>query len=232
MNTIPGSIDNKKYSFSDLAPIGCEDCAGCSECCHEMGDSIIQDPYDLWNFCSHMKISGGAEVTFDLLISEDGPWELSEQDTLLLPNLKMVEPGVCSFLNEQGRCSIHQIRSGLCRLYPLGRIFEAVDNQYQLSYYVLDETLGCHKQKNGTPVLISEWLGIPNMNQYEKFQIAWHDVKAEAKEMANQMTDEGKRSVQELLLRIFYSQNYKADFYSDFYSRIEIWQDFIRRIRP
>lgn len=217
---------NKEYKYINKAPIGCNDCEGCSECCHDMDNSIIQDPYDLWNFCSHMKVSGGEEVTFDLLISEDGPWELSEHGHMLLPNIKMVDDGVCPFLNEHGRCSIHKIRSGLCRLYPLGRQYTTTESYSEkLTYYILDESLGCKKiTGGGTPVIISDWIGIPNPDKYEAFLLAWHAVKNDMLILSNVMDEDNYSRLQSLLLRLFYESNYKSDFYSDFNDRTKIWE--------
>lgn len=40
------SLDGKEYRSYEAAPVGCDDCKGCSSCCREMGDTVIQDPYD------------------------------------------------------------------------------------------------------------------------------------------------------------------------------------------
>lgn len=166
---------NKNYKSNDFVPIGCEECNGCCSCCTQMGDSIIQDPFDFWLFSNNMQIAGGGKITFEMLVSEDGPWELSFHDGLLLPNIKMVEEGRCPFLKENGRCQIHNVRSGLCRLFPLGRQF-IEDEMY---YVLLGGNLGCEKlkppAKAGTEVLIKDWLGYDNLEEYEKFQVLWHD---------------------------------------------------------
>ena len=41
--------DGKSYTENDLARIGCNECEGCSKCCHNMGESIVLDPYDMWS---------------------------------------------------------------------------------------------------------------------------------------------------------------------------------------
>ena len=46
-------------------------------------------------------------------------------DGVILPHLKMTEQSdQCSFLNDEGRCSIHDARPGFCRMFPLGRLYE------------------------------------------------------------------------------------------------------------
>ena len=40
--------DGKLYSRDDMVKVGCDDCRGCSACCHGMGNSIVLDPYDVY----------------------------------------------------------------------------------------------------------------------------------------------------------------------------------------
>ena len=69
----------------------------------------------------------------------------------------------CGFLNEEGRCSIHTFRPGLCRLFPLGRNY----NDGELKYFLLDNA--CQKQ-NHTKIKVKKWLDVPELKQYEKFK--------------------------------------------------------------
>ena len=222
------SMDNRKYTHDESAPVGCDDCEGCSSCCRYMGDTIVQDPYDLWNFCTHMKVSGGAQVTFELLVSDDGPWELSYQDGVTLPNIKMVEDGRCPFLNTEGRCMIHGIRSGLCRLFPLGRGYEA---DGKISYYVLGGELGCEKLKGpGSMCDIRRWLGIEDIDRYESFLSSWHIIREGFKELDDNLTYDDYRHMQNRLLELFYGKNYGADFYDDYFGRVKLWEKEISEI--
>ena len=213
--------DNRKYTHDDMAAIGCDDCNGCDSCCHGMGDTIVQDPYDMYLFCRNMRVSGGAQVTFELLISQDGPWELSDQDGVVLPNIKMVEDGHCPFLNDK-RCSIHPIRSGLCRLFPLGRGFE---DDSAISYYIMGGKYGCEKLSDGASrVKISDWLGYPDIERYEKFQISWHEIKANVRESAPGLSDDDHRKLQEKLLDVFYRHPYEGNFFDDYERRVVLWK--------
>lgn len=212
------SLDGKEYRSYEAAPVGCDDCKGCSSCCREMGDTVIQDPYDLWLFTSNMRLAGGAKVSFDILISEDGPWELSVHDGIVLPNIKMVEDGRCPFLGANGRCSIHKFRSGLCRLFPLGRGFR---EDGSVIYYVLNDELGCEKQKGpGTDVVISEWLGIDNIEDYEKYQAEWHALKKNMIERAEHADAQQKMELNKRFLDTFYGREYGRDFFAEIKERI------------
>ena len=55
--------------------------------------------------------------------------ELQVVDSVILPDPRMDgEKEQCVFLNEQGRCRIHAMRPGLCRVFPLGRIYEEAES--------------------------------------------------------------------------------------------------------
>lgn len=221
------SLDGKRYRAEDAAPIGCNDCSGCSSCCHEMGDTVIQDPYDLWLFASNMRLAGGERVTFEILISEDGPWELSVHDGIIVPNIKMVDDGRCPFLGAKGRCTIHRFRSGLCRLFPLGRGFE---EDGSIIYYVLNSELGCEKLKGpGSDVIIREWLGIENLDMYEKYQSRWHSLKKKLAEQLMHADENESRELNAQFLDAFYVRGYGSDFYLEITERMDIFEKVLER---
>lgn len=122
--------DGRLYGPRDMVRADCGGCRGCSACCHGMGSSVILDPLDLY------RLTVGLGYTFDGLM--DGRIELNVVDGVILPNLKMSgETEACSFLDAQGRCSIHAQRPGICRLFPLGRYYyekdAAADENVRLS---------------------------------------------------------------------------------------------------
>lgn len=60
--------DGKLYGGADLVKADCQDCKGCSACCHGMGESIVLDPRDVFDLCR------GLSVRFeDLLASTVAP---------------------------------------------------------------------------------------------------------------------------------------------------------------
>lgn len=201
--------DGKLYTSRDMVRVGCEDCKGCSACCHGMGSSIVLDPYDIH------RMSKGLGCTFDELLNEK--IELNIVDSLILPNLKMAGPEEsCPFLDVSGRCGIHAIRPGICRLFPLGRIYENNTFQYFLQIHE------CKKQ-NRTKMKVSKWLDTPNLKQYEQFVSDWHyflkDVENEIREFGDA---EQIKQIGLSLLHIFYRRPYDAEqsFYPQFYERL------------
>ena len=120
--------DGKLYTANDMVKADCGGCEGCSACCRGMGESIVLDPLDIHRLCC------GLGTDFNGLMVDK--IELNIVDCLILPNLKMAgEKEACSFLNKDGRCSIHGFRPGICRLFPLGRIYEDGSFKYFLQVH-------------------------------------------------------------------------------------------------
>ncbi|MBD5515986.1 MAG: YkgJ family cysteine cluster protein [Lachnospiraceae bacterium] len=201
------------YNSNDLAKLGCNECSGCSECCRGMGQSIVLDPYDL---CQLQKATG---LNFSQLMQEK--IELHVEDGLILPSLKMQSgTDACGFLNQDGRCHIHDYRPGLCRLFPLGRNYD----ENGLRYFLLEDA--CWIQ-NRTKVKIKKWLGVGVLSQYEKFLIAWHDLRKEIQvQIMERQSDTYTQGVNVKMLEIFYQKPYdiKQDFYVQFEERMGAFQ--------
>ena len=192
----------------DMAKLGCMDCAGCSDCCRGMGTSVLLDPYDAMQLCTYF------DKSFDHLIGNEV--ELHVEDGLILPSLAMQgEQECCTFLDEVGRCSIHEYRPGLCRLFPLGRDYSTG----ALKYFLLENA--CSKQ-NRSKVKIEKWLNVPDLQNYEQFLTKWHALLKELRE--KERTEEEQKTICTLLLQRFYLQAYPTDGFYEFFDKLV--QDF------
>lgn len=207
--------DGKLYGLNDMPKVGCHDCAGCSSCCKEMGDSILLDPYDI-----HM-LSTNLGMSFEELLQ--GPVELHVEEGLVLPNMKMNEADTCSFLNEEGRCKIHSFRPGLCRLFPLGRSYEDLaDGRQELYYFVL--THEC-PVTNRTKVKVSKWIGIPQIRDYQNFLLKWHELTKGMREelSADPEAEEANRKTSMQFLQFFFGKPYtQGNFFREFEQRYQL----------
>lgn len=199
------------YSGNDMARLGCDDCAGCSSCCRGMGQSIILDPYDLYQL---QTVTG---QTFAQLMQEE--IELHVEEGLILPSIRMQDnTDACGFLNREGRCSIHTHRPGLCRLFPLGRNYD----DKGLRYFLLEDA--CQIQ-NRTKIKIKKWLGIEQLSKYEGFLIAWHDLRKEVQsQIMERQSDDFTQKINVTILDNFYKKPYDTskDFYSQFEERRKV----------
>ena len=196
------------YSNNEMARLGCSECSGCSSCCREMGQSIILDPYDIY------QLQTATGQTFAQLIQD--MIELHVEDGLILPSVRMQDgTDACGFLNRDGRCSIHAHRPGLCRLFPLGRNYD----DGGLRYFLLEDA--CRIQ-NRTKVKIKKWLGIDSLSKYEEFLIIWHDLRKKVRsQIMERQSDDYTQEINVKLLETFYRKPYdiERDFYTQFKER-------------
>lgn len=201
--------DGKLYTANDLVKADCGDCEGCSACCRGMGSSIVLDPLDIY------RLTEGLGVRFEQLLVEK--IELNVVDGIILPNLKMGgSKECCAFLNEEGRCSIHGIRPGICRLFPLGRFYENGSFQYFLQIHEC-------KKENRTKVKVKKWIDTPDLKSYEAFVSQWHYFLLDIQGKFLKIEEEKIKSVNMFLIQSFYLEPYnkEEDFYFQFTKRLE-----------
>ena len=197
--------DGKLYTSNDMVKADCGDCAGCSACCHGMGESIVLDPLDIYRLTTNL------EMSFEALLTQY--IELNVVDGVILPNLKMAGPEeACGFLNEKGRCSIHSHRPGICRLFPLGRFYEDGDFKYFL------QTNEC-KKENRTKVKVKKWIDTPNLKQYEEFVNDWHNFLLNIQEIASDCDETSAKQISMFILQNFYMKPYDRS--KEFYPQYE-----------
>ena len=201
--------DGNLYGPNDMVKADCGDCKGCSACCQGMGESIVLDPYDVY------RLTKGLNLSFEALLEDK--IELNVFDGMILPNLKMAGKNeACAFLNKEGRCSVHNIRPGICRLFPLGRVYENGGFQYFLQIHEC-------KNENRTKVKVKKWIDTPDLKQNDQFVLAWHDFVEEIQDKMMQVADDALfKKVNMFLLQQFYIERYhEEDFYTQFDERLK-----------
>ncbi len=203
--------DGKKYDIGDMAKLGVDDCNGCHACCCGMGDTITLDPYDVY------RLEKGLSKSFEELLAER--LELRVADGIILPCLKMSKAQVagdeedcCTFLDENGRCSIHPHRPAICRLFPLGRIFENNTHKYFL------QVNECHKERQNK-IKIKKWLDTPETGKYESYIDRWHYRIKSISDKAADMPEDELKAVNMRILQTFFLSQYDTD--TDFYTQFE-----------
>ncbi len=212
--------DGRFYTPDDMVPVGCADCAGCSECCRNTADTIILDPQDMY-----LLSKGTGKVFTDMIEHEI---EIRLVDGMILPNLMEQHGGEeehCLFLTEEGRCSIHAYRPGFCRLYPMGRYY--TENGF---HYILQKNECTGRVK--TPVRLRDWLGIEDLPRYEAYIQDWHDFRKRVEKVVPILTERSRDSVQRYILQVFFVHPYltRQDFYTQYEARMEICKKALRSI--
>ena len=158
--TMEAISDGKIYGLNDMVKADTGGCRGCSKCCTGMGSSIVLDPYDVWLLKSACKKS-----LQELL--DEGRIELNMVDGLIMPNIKMGEDERCTFLDADGRCSIHAYRPGICRLFPLGRVYQ--ENGF--AYFLQKNE--CVRE-NRAKIKVKKWIDTECIPENQRFIAAWH----------------------------------------------------------
>jgi Fe-S-cluster containining protein len=174
-----------------------------------MGRSIILDPYDIYRLTTNFNIP------FQALLADK--IELNVVDGIILPNLKMTASNEsCAFLKEDGRCSIHAYRPGICRIFPLGRYYENHDFKYFLQVNECE-------YKTKTMSKVSKWIDTPDYEKNKQFLIEWHYFLNDVEDVIkNAQDDKLIKNVNMYILNSFYVKKYDADvdFYLQFNERL------------
>lgn len=201
--------DGRRYSSNDLVKLGCNECEGCSHCCRGMDDTISLDPYDI---CALTKATGREMA--QLMQREVA---LHVESGIIVPHLQMTQQDTCAFLNEKGRCGIHEDRPGMCRLFPLGRVYE----NDTFHYFLQSEE--CMK-KDRTKVRIREWLGISHIKEYEEYILKWHRHLKKLQSHPQMETDAHSLNMKHLQLFYFLPYSSMGAFYEEVAQRLEQWE--------
>ena len=203
-NILDEISDAKLYDIGDMVKADTGGCTGCSDCCKDVGDLVVLTPFDVNEIVNFLGVS------FDELLGDK--IVLRETNKISLPYLKMQDKNkYCSFLNKEGRCTIHSKRPNICRLFPLGRVYKGDDFKYFLQ-------IGNCPKDNLQEVKVESWLGIDNYDENKKFILEWHKfIKALTFRLKFVRDEEEIDKVNETLLNGFYRTSVKeADFYSEF----------------
>lgn len=204
--------DGQKYTKDNMVKIGCDGCGGKSICCHDMCDTIVLDPYDIY------QLESGLNLSFEELLL--GAIELNSSNGLILPNIKkQPHNNGCGYLDSNGRCSIHDFRPGFCRLFPLGRVYDGDD-----MYYV-NQVHEC-SISNPSKIKVKNWIGINNLSLYEKYAFTWHTFIKKITSAISSMTDVNEiKNINLKVLNTFYLNSYdtERDFYEQFNKRLEVF---------
>lgn len=200
--------DGKLYTANDMVRTGCGGCQGCSVCCHQVGNTIILDPADIYH------LNAGMGRNFEQLLAA-GKLELNVVDGIVLPNLTVHENAGCGFLDGEGRCLVHSFRPGLCRLFPLGRYY--TDGTFR---YILQVHECPYPAK--TKVKVKQWLGIENLERYEEYISQWHYYLLALQQKVRDAESAAAKQVSMALLNTFFVKPYRLDigFYEQFEERM------------
>lgn len=214
--TLEEISDGRLYGINDMVKADCHGCEGCSKCCQGMGSSIILDPLDVYNLTTQL-----GQTMENLLATSV---ELNVVDGVILPNLRMLgAQEKCAFLKEEGRCSIHSFRPGICRLFPLGRYYENGSFQYFLQVNECES-------KVRSKVKVSKWVDTPELQKNQEFITTWHYLLNEVEAILADNEEEAfRKNLNMFVLSTFYLTSYdeSRDFYEQFQERMKRFREIV-----
>lgn len=206
--------DGKKYHINDMVKIACNDCEGCSSCCEHMDKLITLDPYDI-----HRMLSGLDGESFETLVNSR--IELTVDRGIVIPTLMMnSESGKCTFLNGEGRCSIHSVRPGICRLFPMGRLYE------EDSFYYFLQKDECN-YSNKSKIKLKNWIDTKDINKYERFVFDWNKLLRDTRDLIGRIEEKEIKQIDMIILNLFYINTYNDEFYNQFYERFDKYREAV-----
>ena len=199
--TLQDISDGRTYEKNDLVKADTNGCNGCFTCCTFAGKTIILDPFDVY------KLTEATGNSFQELLNLK-KIELNMVDGLILPNLYLDENSGCSFLSEEKRCEIHKSRPGICRLFPLGRIY---DND-SFKYFVQK---GQCVKNNLAKIKVKKWIDIDYLEENEAYIVKWHYFIKEIGEKMIRLRDSNRmehlNDIAMYVLNEFYVRQIEAD---------------------
>lgn len=205
--------DGKLYSVGDMVRADAGGCVCCSRCCEVMCDTISLDPYDIYSLCK------GLGKDYSALMSE-GVIVVGLHNLVSMPHINDKGRG-CGFLSEEKRCTVHDFRPGICRLFPLGRYYHDDTFSYILQTHV------CAKEERGE-VQVCDWIGIADIDAYEEYSLRWHDTVKKISDFMQEPAGPGvKMRVHQSFLKHFYEMPYNPaeSFYPQIDARIKEWDE-------
>lgn len=152
--------DGRFYDLNDMVKADTRGCVGCSACCYDVGDTIVLNPFDMYEMTRFLSLP------YPMLVGNK--IDLHTEGKINLPHIKMVGPRQgCGFLDDNERCVIHKHRPSICRLFPLGRYYD------QDTFKYIYKTGDCI-MPDPSKIKVKKWINIDNYDQNKAFILDWY----------------------------------------------------------
>ena len=145
---------NDKFSFT---------CKQCGKCCTRRNEPIMITGVDLFYMARALKVNQMDFIKANCLVY------IGDGSKLPVMVLKETKTGRCPLL-KNNRCSVHDDKPTVCKLYPLGR-FTTSDENDSYKYFIQPvECAGCHNAKEQT---LKKWLDSFGINDRDEASKRW-----------------------------------------------------------
>lgn len=159
------SIHDMKRNLGDEDMIRLDDsirftCKGCGKCCKNR-DDINLTGYDVYRVAEFLG------RTHEEFIDQYGT---IFQSRSLLPSVALtMRAGTCPFLRNK-KCAVHQSKPGVCRCYPLGRVYMPGDTSARF----IQMEPGCKHPPQD--IAVRDWIGDFSTEEAERIGLLWSNT--------------------------------------------------------
>jgi len=167
MNTRKSIRDMMPEEVLNLPKLGLDDtfeftCRACGKCCKNRED-ILLTPYDLYRIAGYFGRKPHEIIERYCEVYEGGSSHFPVVRVVPVP-----PNNSCPFLWNR-RCSVHDKKPAVCRVYPLARIFtDSGESQYYFN------GAGCNHEP--APHTVRDWIADISTEESEKAGQLWRDV--------------------------------------------------------
>jgi len=215
IESLEGISDGNLYDVNSMVKAESDGCKNCSHCCYHIEGLVELNPYDLY------ELSKATGKDYKELLNDK--IEVIPQAKLGLFYLKMDnDTKGCSFLDSQGRCSIHPYRPGICRLFPLGRVYSQDDFKYYMQ-------VGACIKPSLRKVKVKNWINIESYKDNKDFILTWRQLLKALSFKLRFLSQEESEKLNDYLHEQLFNIDPKSygDFYQEFYERLPLVKDHL-----
>lgn len=156
--------NGRLYTEKDHVKADTSGCVLCHACCLGIDGMVELNPYDVF------QLRNATNLTFEALNHQHVT--TIPDGKLMIPHLKTIGSDErCTFLNVDNRCEVHGFRPSTCRLFPLGRVYTDMPNDFK--YFL--QIGACVK-----PILklipVDKWIAIDDYEENKKFILSWYQI--------------------------------------------------------
>ena len=195
-------------------------CSQCGECCRNVKDAVMVESLDLYNIAKFFN----KNIT-EIIEQYTVPAMLSRGFAIFLLKTKD-HMDICVFL-KNGRCSIHQAKPRVCRLYPLGAWPDDKNNGEFISLIVSKRKFHFNGQRH----FVKEWMRNNLTQADKKFLLAESTLAKQFGKVMNKIDSRDDDNIINLMLIARYlSFNTELDFQEQYLLNNQILLDELKKL--
>ena len=204
--------DNDTFQF---------ECSMCGGCCRRRAEPVVINGPDLFRIAQALRLPP-AEAA-----KECTAWDIGGSSHLPVLTLRERLDGSCRLLRK-GRCTVHQNKPSVCALFPLGRMYNSIEDRF--CYF---KNAFCNNVKKSSAVrtwTMKEWLDEFGLRESEDDVRVWTRLVLELAKITRGMDE---KEISGLLLDILLGTCYlQYDISKPYIPQVEAHMELLKDILP